>query len=129
MSNQVAVAGKNLEAKYQVRIASGSHVVVADEPAELGGGDTGMSPYQLLAASLAACTAITLRMYAERKGWATGEISVDVALDTDKGNTELKRKIGFGTKLSEEEHTRMLAVANACPVHKVLTGSINIVTE
>ena len=129
MSDQATVSAKTLEAKYRVRIAAGQNEVITDEPIEKGGGDTGFSPYQLLLASLAACTAITVRMYAERKGWNVGEISVDVAMQTDKGDTKIVRKLGFSASLKSEEHERLIAVANACPVHKILTGKIAVATS
>lgn len=115
-------------ARYQTQLTAGSHTVTADEPVTKGGADTGMTPYELLTASLAACTAITLRMYAERKGWQTGEIGVDVVLDTEKGETRIVRRLSFAAELSVEQHERLLAVANACPVHKVLTGKISVET-
>ncbi|MBV6492916.1 MAG: hypothetical protein LDLANPLL_00921 [Turneriella sp.] len=74
------ITATNENAKYRVRIANGTHTVYADEPLPQGGGDTGLNPYELLLSSLGACTAITLRMYAERKGWDTGKISTETAL-------------------------------------------------
>jgi putative redox protein len=129
MSDLASVSGKGEAAKYRVRIAAGKNEVIADEPVEKGGGDTGMSPYQLLLSSLAACTAITVRMYAERKGWDTGEIAVDVAFETEKGDTKITRKLTFAKTLGDAEHERLIAVANACPVHKVLTGKIAVATS
>ncbi len=129
MPDTANVAGKSEGAKYRVRIAAGKNEVIADEPVEKGGGDTGMSPYQLLLSSLAACTAITVRMYAERKGWDTGEIAVDVAFETEKGDTKITRKLTFGKTLGDAEHERLIAVANACPVHKILTGKIAVSTS
>lgn len=129
MPDTASVSAKTESAKYRVRIAAGKNEVIADEPVEKGGGDTGASPYQILLSSLAACTAITLRMYAERKGWDTGEIAVDVSFETEKGDTRITRKLTFGKTLGEAEHERLLAVANACPVHKVLTGKISVATS
>lgn len=129
MPDTAQVSAKTESTKYRVRIAAGKNEVVADEPADKGGGDTGASPYQILLSSLAACTAITLRMYAERKGWDTGEIAVDVSFETEKGDTRITRKLTFGKTMAEAEHERLIAVANACPVHKVLTGKIAIATS
>lgn len=123
------VLAKTESPRYRVRIEAGKNEVIADEPVEKGGNDTGPSPYQLLLASLAACTAITLRMYAERKGWDTGEIGVDVGFETEKGDTKITRKLTFGKELGAAEHERLIAVANACPVHKVLTGKISVSTD
>lgn len=129
MPDTAQVSAKTEAAKYRVRIAAGKNEVIADEPADKGGGDTGFSPYQVLLSSLAACTAITVRMYAERKGWDTGEIDVDVALDTEKGDTNITRKLTFSKTLAPEEHERLIMVANACPIHKVLTGKIAVTTS
>lgn len=68
-------------------------------------------------------------MYAERKGWNTGEITVEVAMETEKGDTNITRNVSFGATLKSEEHERLLAVANACPIHKVLTGKIAVATS
>jgi len=129
MPDTIQVTGKTETAKYRVQIAAGNNTVIADEPKDKGGGDTGAEPTQLLASALAACTAITLRMYAERKGWDTGEITVDIALETEKGDTKITRKLTFGKTLGTDEHERLIAVANACPVHKILTGKIAVITS
>jgi putative redox protein len=129
MSDKASVAGKSETAKYRVHIAAGNNEVIADEPVEKGGGDTGFTPYQLLLSSLAACTAITVRMYAERKGWDTGEIDVEIAMETEKGDTMITRKLTFAKPLGAAEHERLIAVANACPVHKILTGKIAVATS
>lgn len=129
MSDTASVAAKTEDVKYRVHIAAGKNAIIADEPLEKGGGDTGASPYQILLSSLAACTAITVRMYAERKGWDTGEISVDVSFETEKGDTKITRKLTFAKTLGAAEHERLIAVANACPVHKVLTGKIAVSTS
>ena len=106
-----------------------NHKILADEPTDKGGGDTAPTPYELLSAALAACTSVTMRMYAERKGWQPGEIGVDIEFETDKAVTTFKRKIHFGDDLPAEQRERLIAVANACPVHKVLTGSITVETS
>lgn len=129
MPDTAQVSAKTEAVKYRVRIAAGKNEVIADEPAEKGGGDTGFSPYQILLSSLAVCTAITVRMYAERKGWDTGEIAVDVSFETEKGDTKITRRLSFGKSLGEAEHERLIAVANACPVHKILTGKIAVSTS
>lgn len=121
-------SGRSEAAKYRVALTAGANAIVADEPAEKGGGNTGMMPYELLLSSLAACTIITIRMYAERKGWNPGEIGVDVSLETEKGDTKIMRHVSFSAALETEQRERLLAVANACPVHKLLTGKIAVET-
>ncbi len=122
------ITGRSEAAKYRVRLAAGANTVFADEPADKGGGDTGMMPYELLLSALAACTIITIRMYAERKGWNPGEIGVDVEFETEKGDTKIIRHVSFSAALETEQRDRLLVVANACPVHKLLTGKIAVDT-
>ncbi|HEX4453993.1 MAG TPA: OsmC family protein [Kofleriaceae bacterium] len=115
-------------ARYAQSIRIGHHELVADEPVALGGGDAGIAPYGLLLASLAACTAITLRMYAERKGWELGEVRVDLEM-TREGDVEtVARTISCGAALSEEQLRRLGEIADKTPVTKTLKRSIAITT-
>jgi putative redox protein len=118
--------------KYRIEIKSPTgNVVIADEPVEKGGKDIGFSPKELLAAALAACTSATVRMYADRKKWSLSEVTIDVALEQDEtaNKTVINRKINFIGNLDDEQRKRLLAVANACPVHKILTNPIEINTS
>jgi putative redox protein len=105
----------------------GGHTLALDEPVESGGTDTGPRPTQLLAASLAACTAITVEMYADRKGWDLGRIEVDVDYSYD-GPVPSAFTVGvrLPLSLSDEQRQRLLAVAERCPVHKVLAGEAKV---
>ncbi len=117
---------------YRIQIESPSgNVVISDEPLEMGGRDLGFSPTELLASSLAACTSATLRMYADRKGWDLKEVKLEIDLDwDDKANkTVINRKMQLLGNLDETQLERLLKVANACPVHKMLTNPIEINTE
>jgi putative redox protein len=115
---------------YEVIMESPSgNTLIADEPKENGGGDMGFSPKELLLSSLAACTSATLRMYANRKAWDLQEVLLTVSLVTDNASTTINRKIEFKGDLSSEQKDRLLAVANACPVHKILSNTINIETS
>ncbi|MBS1682180.1 MAG: OsmC family protein [Bacteroidetes bacterium] len=117
---------------YRVEIKTPSgNVVVSDEPIDKGGKNLGPSPNELLAASLAACTSITVRMYADRKGWELQTLDTDVEIERDEAakKTIITRKIKLTGNLTEEQRTRILAIANACPVHKILTGPIVIDTK
>jgi putative redox protein len=101
----------------------GGHTLVVDEPADRGGTDTGPRPTQLLAASLAGCTAITIEMYAERKGWDVGAIEVDVDVAYENGiPSAFAVALQLPAELSEEQRQLLLRVAGKCPVHKVLAG-------
>jgi putative redox protein len=107
------------------------HVLIVDEPQDRGGTDTGPRPTQLLAASLAGCTAITVEMYADRKGWDVGAIEVDVDLTYD-GTVPSTYAVALKLppELSEEQRQRLLKIAAKCPVHKVLVGEASVtVTE
>lgn len=129
MAQVNASIGKEL---YKVEIKSPTgNLVIADEPLAGGGQDIGFSPKELLAAALAACTSATVRMYADRKGWDLTELKTEVVLEQDKiGNkTIINRKIEFMGHLSEEQKTRMIAVANACPIHHILSHPIEINTQ
>lgn len=117
-------------ALYATEINAGKNSLVSDEPEEAGGKDTGFTPKQLLAASLAACTSITLRMYIQHKKWDLENIYVEVDLkqEADTEATILERRITTDGTLSDEQRDRLLSVANRCPVHKILTKSIFVNT-
>src|SRR4029077_13472325 len=105
----------------------GGHVLVVDEPADRGGTDTGPRPTQLLAASLAGCTAITVEMYAERKGWDVGAIEVDVDVAYEDGiPSDFAVALRLSPELSEEQRRLLLRIAGKCPVHKVLAGEASV---
>ncbi len=117
---------------YKIEIKSPSgNVVIADEPLENGGQDSGFSPKELLASALAACTSATLRMYADRKGWALEEVQVAINLEynSSENKTVINRSIQFIGNLDDAQRSRLLAVANACPVHKILSNPIEINTS
>jgi len=115
---------------YRIEILSATeNVIIADESLDKGGKDTGFSPKELLAAALSACTLATLRMYLERKGWDIAEIKVETELTQADNKTTFSRRIEFGEKLDEEKRKHLLHVANACPVHNILSNPIEIKTE
>jgi putative redox protein len=108
---------------HDVEIEGGAHALVVDEPEVAGGADTGPSPTRLVAAGLASCIAITMEMYAQRKGWDVG--TVEVAVDVEYENftpTSFAATVGLAAELSEEQRERLLVVARKCPVHKVLAA-------
>lgn len=111
---------------HEVEI-EGGHDLVLDEPTEAGGSDLGPRPTQLLAASLAGCTAITVEMYAERKGWDLGEVEVEVDFEYE-GHTpkEFEVTLRVPRPLSEEQRQRLLAIAAKCPVHKVIAAETTV---
>jgi putative redox protein len=117
-----AVARRRGGFAHDVEI-EGGHTVRVDEPEGAGGTDTGSSPTRLLAASLAGCVAVTVEMYAERKGWELGAVEVDVEVAYEgyaPRSFDVTLRLPDG--LSEEQHQRLLVIAAKCPVHEVLAG-------
>ena len=110
--------------RHQVTVRS--HELLSDEPDDKGGLDAGPSPQELLAASLASCTAITMQMYAERKGWEVGDLTVDVNYEpAQRGSpTKFAMKISFPKELPEEQRERLTQIAAKCPVHRTLEGEV-----
>lgn len=118
-------------AVYTTDMTVRGHAVVADEPIDLDGADEGPTPFELLCAALASCTAITLRMYAARKGWALENVEVLVEHskqdETVDGKTQrvdtFVQKIRLHGPLDDTQKARLMDVAGKCPVHKVLEGA------
>ena len=103
-----------------------SHTITADEPRDEGGDDAGPSPQELLAASLASCTAITMEMYAKRKGWNIGEIEVEVDYEpAQRGSpTKFHMTTRMPKELPDEQRERLMQIAAKCPVHRTLEGEV-----
>ena len=114
---------------YRIEIKTPSgNVLFADEPIEKGGQNKGFSPRELLASSLGACTCATVRMYADREVWDLEKVNISIDLNEEDGQTKFTRKLELIGKLDETQRARLLTVANACPIHKILTGTITIET-
>jgi putative redox protein len=103
------------------------HKLISDEPKEDGGDDAGPSPQELLAASLASCTAITMEMYAQRKGWNTDGLEVDVDYTpADRGSpTRFELVMRMPAHLSEEQVEKLRVIAAKCPIHRTLEGEVH----
>jgi putative redox protein len=121
----VATIGRD---KYSTSLHNGVHTVFSDEPQEMGGKDSAPTPGDYLRMSLASCTAITLRMYADRKGFNLNEIKVEVRSEQTEGKTIFYRQVYLSGDIDKEQRSRMLAIANACPVHKAMTNPISVKT-
>ena len=116
------VARRRIGYAHEVGI-EGGHTVVVDEPIAAGGTNTGPSPTRLLAASLASCIAITMEMYAERKGWQLGAVEVDVDVEyEDFAPRSFTATLRLPAELSEEQRQRLAAIARKCPVHRALAA-------
>lgn len=128
MATVTARIGK---AHFATEIHANNHKLLADEPLEHGGQETGFSPSELLAASLAACTSITLRMYADRKSWPleSVEVEIDFERDAATNTASMLRKIKLLGNLDDAQKQRLLQIADKCPIHQTLTHPITIQSE
>lgn len=115
---------------HEVEI-EGGHAIVIDEPAAAGGNDEGPSATRAAAAALAACTAITCEMYAERKGWKLGAVEVDVDVTYGQGSSfeEVAVTLRVPQPLDDEQLGRLLVIAGKCPVHRALSGETKVVVR
>lgn len=117
--------------KYYTEVTAGENQIITDEPIDKGGQNKGFNPMEILATSLASCTAATLRMYIERKDWDVENINVEVELENFPLTKRaiFKRDISFEGILDDEQLKRLHTIADACPVHKILTNDIEILTK
>ena len=140
-TNSGSVEVRGSAAGFSQEIFAGRHRLKADEPVAAGGTDTGASPYELLLAALGACTSITVGMYARRKGWPLEEVAVrlrhskihaeDCAdCETREGMLDrIELDLHFSGRLSDEQRSKLVEIANKCPVHRTLTSEIEIKTR
>lgn len=117
-------------APYTTQLRFAEHVLVADEPVALGGADKGPSPFEVALGALGACTAITLRMYANRKGWPVERLAVRVHHRVaDDKVPEIVRELRLTGALDAEQRARLLDIADKCPVHKLMTENKRVLTS
>jgi putative redox protein len=116
---------------FQTRISTAGTHILADEPLSAGGQGTGPTPYQLLAGALAACTTMTLRLYVTRKDWPVHRICTTVghARDAAGGIDVFHRRLEIEGELDEAQRTKLLEMADRCPVHRTLTGGARVETS
>lgn len=102
------------------------HHVLSDEGPDLGGEDRAPAPTELLLGALGACVAMTLQMYARRKGWDLGDLQVDLTGRDEGGVFVVERKLSYGATLSDEQRQRLSEIAGRCPVSRRITGTVEI---
>lgn len=117
---------KAADGQLKQQISNGRNEIFSDEPAAVGGDDQGFSPFDLLDAALGSCTALTVTMVARRKQMPLTDVRVEVTHDSVDGVYRLHRKIELVGSLTDEQKTYLLGIANKCPVHKTLSGKIEI---
>jgi putative redox protein len=134
------VVVRNAPGGYRTEVSASGHTLVTDEPASVGGTEAGPTPYDLLLGAVGACTAMTVRMYAGRKGWPLEEVTVRLRQARDHAEdcadctakpvaiARIEREITISGDLTEEQRTRLLQVAERCPVGQTLAAGMKVET-
>lgn len=140
-TNPPHVIVRGSAAGFAQEIRAGSHELFADEPIELGGTDSGISPYDLLLAALGSCTSMTIGLFARRKSWPLQEVVVSLwhskihaadcaECETREGKIDrIEREIQLIGSLTSEQRSKLMEIADRCPVHRTLISEINIRTK
>ncbi len=141
IKGEQVLAHLNVNDNFTTQISTNSHQMIADEPASIGGDNLGPSPYEYLNAALGSCTALTIKIYAQRKEWNLQEVFVYPShaqkhaeelgvVSEGKGKIDhISKKIKLVGDLNAEQKTRLLEIASKCPVHRTLQNDIHIETE
>lgn len=124
----VVTVSETGQGRFQVQVAAPGATFLADEPVDVGGLGSGPNPYDLLASALGACTAMTIRLYAERKGWPLSQVEVRVLHANTGGRDRFAREVVLHGALDGERRARLLEIANRCPVHRTLERGSEIIT-
>jgi len=136
-----SMLASEVDHKFTIKLQSDKHQWLADEPASVGGNEAGPDPYELLLSSVGACTAMTIRMYAERKGWPLQDVNVSLkherqydkdceGCDQSPQRIEkINRFVALQGDLTDEQRKRLMEIADKCPVHRTLTGELSMHSE
>ena len=136
MAKHVTVTLKN--ENYETALTNGRHYLTGDEPVDLGGGDRGPAPYELLLMSLGSCSVVTMKMYAQRKGYEIEHLEMKLThhketRDSDSGTSVkvdvIHKKVQLKGNFTQEQRERILQISSMCPVHRILESAIEIKTE
>ncbi|REH52308.1 putative redox protein [Tenacibaculum gallaicum] len=133
MSNNPTATVTLTDRNYLAEAKMRNHFTVIDEPLDKGGDDNGPTPVEYLLTAIGGCVSITLRMYAERKGWELGKITVNVSqkeqLTSEGIKKSLVEEISFEKEVTDEQRTKLLEIAGKCPVAKMVKGATEIDTK
>ena len=115
--------------RYGQNIEIRQFKLLADEPPEIGGDDTGPTPFEYILAGLGSCKAITLQMYAERKGWALESVSVDLRYENQENGYRIYADLTVEGDLDEQQRERLREISDRCPVQRLLSEPVHIETH
>jgi putative redox protein len=122
------VAGAAEDPDYRQQVRCGRHEMLADERPARGGADAGPMPFEYVLSGLGACTSITLRMYAQRKGWTLGKVDVSLTLQRQDGQLEIERRVRLSAALSEEQRAKLAEICEKTPVTLAVKAGMRIRT-
>lgn len=117
------------DSRYGQNVTIRQFQLRADEPTTLGGDDAGPAPFEWILAGLGSCKAITLKMYAERKGWPLEQVAVDLTYSAQEGSPLITAHLTLTGDLTDEQRQRLLEISYRCPVHRFLAPSAHIQTQ
>ena len=128
MGIKIMITGKKIN-QLAVEMNAGSHTLLSGLTAKLGGNDEGLNPHELLEAALAACTILTVQMYAARKGIKLVSTDAKVVIISEGPETLIKRELTFHGDLTSEERLKLEEIASKCPIHRLLESKVKVETE
>lgn len=128
MKTTIARIGKQ---KYKTEIQAKNHIIIADEPLEVGGEGLGFTPTELLEASLAACSVMTIRMYADRKGWDLEDVEIKVGFKRNLTTHQVTfiKEVRLEGNLDSEQREKLLHIGGKCPIEKIISGPVSVISE